>query len=191
MRKNARKQNRITKPRHKGLRRHSFACGRAYKTHHFTLTCLAFLCCSSTAPLETLTSVIRAGQSWQVSWGLVAQNGFTEGLFVCDSCSIVLKFAFPSCWPSGEQALRLCNFWSTILTTVLVTFWDQGKPIFMQPDIQDPSLHTGMPDFSEISDFCHPRGQSWPASWSLCDNFWSTVLTRVLLTFWDPGKSYL
>ena len=55
---------------------------------------------------------------------------------------------------------------SVVLTTPLVTFWDPGKSICMQQCMQDPSLHTDMPDISlsffhrppQISDFCHPSG---------------------------------
>ena len=120
--------------------------------------------------------------------------------------SIVLTFAFLSCWPSGKQALQFLKHSDAyrafdFLKSREIVFAGNFRPnawLFFVV------LHSP----PEISDFCHAgkinllAGALWPktalrvdfcvslslASGKQVCNFWSAMLTRVLATFWDPGQ---
>ena len=99
-------------------------------------TRLTFPCCHTTASCLGLLSfdVIWAEQSWPISWGLKPKNARLKScLFVCiketpsSELSLALAFTCLSFWPCGKQALK---FWSTLLPTDLLTFWDPRNIAF-------------------------------------------------------------
>ena len=181
---------------------------------------LSFQC-----PWNLWLSVRQVGRSWPVSWGLTPKHALLKScLFVCiketpsSELSLALAFTCLSCWPSSKQALK---FWSTLLPTDLLTFWDPREIAFAgslaYPKTGRFRLHGWVffvvfPQPPEICDFYQFSGACWPISWGLRPktallksclfatavpilltfaSVWSTVRPTDLLTSWDPGKSHL
>ena len=136
-------------------------------------------------PLKSMTFVSRGGETEPFR----PKTTLLKRCIFATAVSKVLTFTFRSCWPSGKQALK---FWSTVLPTDLLTFWDPREILFARrlanskiitwdhmPDFSLPSFHSPLKSLS----FCQQSGRDVVAGACVAENV-STLICDSCLKSW-------